>query len=318
MGKLLLPFTLDVEMRMYHNKSFPLGIIKSNIKDYDSWLCNKLINCICRPNYIFDSLEDDIWSTRDGLTFSQGMWLTPETFATTGFDLIRFNKSMLEKGFYITGTYNEFYIPQKIPYRKVDFNHDYVIFGYDDEIQSFNSAAYLNNEIYSFFDISYDNYYLGVTKNIAEKSGLQFYNINKNYLPKVDICSIKNKIHNYLYSKQDEHGNFYGIAAWDKLAEYIFENEELDFRYSRAYMEHRLCMLKRIRKLRELSYIDDASLEIEYFNNVYEKAQCIHNLFIKYNLKRNTNLLLRMEKLIREINEKEFLLIERLLNSIKV
>lgn len=42
MGKVLLPFELDVEMRMYHNKSFPLGIIKANINDYDIWLCKKL------------------------------------------------------------------------------------------------------------------------------------------------------------------------------------------------------------------------------------------------------------------------------------
>lgn len=31
----VLPFELDVEMRMYHNKSFPLGIIKANIDEYD-------------------------------------------------------------------------------------------------------------------------------------------------------------------------------------------------------------------------------------------------------------------------------------------
>lgn len=31
MGKCLLPFTIDVEMRAYHNRSFPMGIIKANI-----------------------------------------------------------------------------------------------------------------------------------------------------------------------------------------------------------------------------------------------------------------------------------------------
>mgnify|MGYP003379219240 FL=1 len=49
MGKVLLPFKLDVEMRMYHNKSFSLGIIKANINDYDIWLCNKLINGLQKP-----------------------------------------------------------------------------------------------------------------------------------------------------------------------------------------------------------------------------------------------------------------------------
>lgn len=317
MEKISLPFTLDVEMKMYHNKSFPLGIIKANIKDYDSWLCNKLINCICRPNYSFDCIEEDIWSMGDGLTFFQGMRLTPETFSVNGFNLIEFNKSMLSKGFYITGTYNEFYIPQKMPYKKADFNHDYVLFGYDDEKKVFKSAAYLDNEIYSYFEIGYENYYYGVTKNIAVKSSLQFYYVDKNYLSKIDICSIKNKLHSYLYSNQDDHGNFYGIAAWDKLSEYVLENDELDPRYSRAYMEHRLCMLKRIYKLQESSYIYDEVLGKEYMNDVYTKAQCIHNMFLKYNLTRNKNLLLRISNLIKEINKKEFILIEKMLKSIK-
>ena len=44
----VLPFDIDVEMRAYHNKSFPLGIIKSNLSDYRVWLCNKLVNCVYR------------------------------------------------------------------------------------------------------------------------------------------------------------------------------------------------------------------------------------------------------------------------------
>lgn len=45
MNSCILPFTIDVEMRGYHNRAFPLGVIKANISDYDIWLCNKLINC---------------------------------------------------------------------------------------------------------------------------------------------------------------------------------------------------------------------------------------------------------------------------------
>lgn len=42
----LLPFDLEPECRAYHNKAFELGIIKANLKEYDKWLSQKLINWI--------------------------------------------------------------------------------------------------------------------------------------------------------------------------------------------------------------------------------------------------------------------------------
>lgn len=81
MGKCLLPFTIDVEMRAYHNRSFPMGIIKANIADYDVWLCNKLINCVCYgSDYILNTFENDIWSEKEGLTHTEIVSLKREEF----------------------------------------------------------------------------------------------------------------------------------------------------------------------------------------------------------------------------------------------
>lgn len=46
MNRYILPFTIDVELRTYHNTAFPLGAIKATIKDYEIWLCSNYINCI--------------------------------------------------------------------------------------------------------------------------------------------------------------------------------------------------------------------------------------------------------------------------------
>ena len=43
MKRCILPFSVDVEMRTFQNKAFPLGAFKANMPDYDIWLCNKLI-----------------------------------------------------------------------------------------------------------------------------------------------------------------------------------------------------------------------------------------------------------------------------------
>ena len=43
----ILSFDMSPECLAYHNKAFELGIIKANISEYDKWLSNKLINCVC-------------------------------------------------------------------------------------------------------------------------------------------------------------------------------------------------------------------------------------------------------------------------------
>ena len=121
MGNCLLPFTIDVEMRAYHKKAFPLGIIKANIADYDVWLCNKLINCVCYENKPIEVIDDDIWSEKDGLTRTKFITLKREEFNQKNADIITKNIEMLEQDIYITGFYDEYFIPGKSPYQKCKF-----------------------------------------------------------------------------------------------------------------------------------------------------------------------------------------------------
>ncbi len=324
MGKCLLPFTIDVEMRAYHNRSFPLGIVKANIADYDVWLCNKLINCVINPNdYVINTFENDIWSEKDGLTHTEIVSLKREEFNQKNPDIIAKNKEMLEKGIYITGGYDEFFIPGKRPYQKRHFNHDYVIFGYDEEERGFKSAAYMEDRSYRFYDITYEDYH-----NSIAKSEYNFYvcyrKIDKSYVPNVDIVHLKKKIENYLLSREDDYASnrqaYFGMEAWEKFREYVQENgdDRLDNRFARIYMEHRNIMVKRMRKLNEMGFINDCSLTEEYHRNVYLPAQAVHDLFIKYNLTRDHKVRQRILGTIQKTNENEERIISRMLEGMKV
>lgn len=321
MGK-CLPFTIDVEMRVYQNKAFPLGIIKANIADYDVWLCNKLINCICYENSDIDAIDDDIWSEKDGLTHTEIDFLKREEFNQKNPDIIAKNKEMLEKGVYITGGYDEFFIPGKSPYQKRHFNHDYVIFGYDEE-RVFKSAAYMADRSYRFYDITYEDYH-----NSIAKSEYNFYvcyrKIDKSYVPKVDIVHIQKKLENYLLSREDDYASnrqaYFGMEAWEKFREYVQEIGDgwLDNRYARLYMEHRNIMVNRMRKLNEKGFLNDCSLAEEYHRNVYLPAQAVHHLFIKYNLTRDHKVRQRILGTIQKTNETEERIISRMLERMKM
>lgn len=309
-----LPFCIDVEMKMYHNKSFPLGIIKANIKDYDTWLSSKFINCVCRGN-VFDSVEEDVWSVNEGLTFSQGMWLEPTAFSVKGFNLLEFNKNMLEKENYITGIYNEFYIPQKKSFNVSNFDHDYLIFGFDDEQKVFKSAGYLKNGDYSLFDISYDDYYQSVIGATSKKIGLNFYKIDSQFVPKIDIAAVKNKLRCYLESSLDENGNVYGVEVWERLAQYVINNDEIDIRYGRVYMEHHGVMLNRMKTFIKLGYNINDEIENKYFQ-IYSMTQRVHNMFLKYNLSPNKELQFRISDIIKRVTLDERRVIKQLVNNL--
>ena len=121
MNKCILPFTLDVELKAYHNRAFPVGAMKGNIFDYDYLLCNKFINCRYREDGILETSEDYFWFSDDGVTKIQRMMMNSVSYRAKGINLITLNKEMLCEGAYITGLYNEYYIKETEAYQKKIF-----------------------------------------------------------------------------------------------------------------------------------------------------------------------------------------------------
>lgn len=84
-----LPFTLDVPSIAYHNRAFPLGVMKANIRNFDEWLCNKLIDCQYDCNEEkYNLFDSDIWDSNQNLTQTQSFHITPEIFNCSSFDVI--------------------------------------------------------------------------------------------------------------------------------------------------------------------------------------------------------------------------------------
>lgn len=201
-----------------------------------------------------------------------------------------------------------------------DFNHDYVIFGYDEKKKVFKSAAYLNDGSYSCYDIEYNDYFEAVTKNIVNKTSINYYLINSNYIAQIDIETIKSKLNDYLHSKlngdESTSGEIFGLSVWDKMTEYVLTvDDELDVRYSRAYMEHHSLMLKRIQTLLKYKYIKNNSLEKEY-QDIFSNTRKVQNMFIKYNISKNRDLLSIISDTLRMVTCAERRAIKLLIDDI--
>ncbi len=317
----LLPFDLEPECRAYHNKAFELGIIKANLKEYDKWLSQKLINCVGiddGENQYFEIMEEDIWELHQGLAERQTIYVDPDAFKKGFIDLIGLIQYMLQTRHYVIGFYNEYYIPGKEAYKKCDFWHDYVLFGYDDTTKIFNSAGYLKSHKYESFEIKYSDFLKSVYHIGADNVDLWFYKIKEDYEVEFNIERIVQNMSNYLCSvlkpNESTNKNCYGIAAWDMYAKYVLENQNgfLDLRFNRGFMEHKNIMLNRLKVLEEEGYIQHQELVSNYQREIVIPSNLVHNLCLKYNMTHDPALKIRIYDLVHDINRKE----ENVLNGV--
>lgn len=315
MNRVILPYEMQVESIVFQGQAFALGIIKPNIRQYDQWLSNKYINCVSEKG--FDLYDDDIFMVNYGLCVKTGGYMNYEAFEIFCPDIIAKNKQMLEQGFYIWGTYDEFYIPGKSAYQTSPFVHGYLIYGYDDQEGVFKSAGYVAGGKYKRFDIKYEDYYRGVTCGAKPRlHQLDYFRVNKEYEGRIDITRIREKLTDFLNSRGPANhrvNETFGISVWKKFETYIDRAQEtgIDMRYIRAYMEHKGIMDKRLKCLFEHGYLQDQELCLIYGEEVYQKAIQLFYMSLKYILTRDAGLQKRMSALVKEVNTTEQGLIEK-------
>lgn len=326
-----LPFCMETECKSYHNNAFKLGIIKANLKDYNRWLSNKLINSICTYVYeddypYFEILEEDLWELDYGFAECQTISITPELFQNGVIQLVDLVRYMLQSGYYVIGFYNEYYIPGKKAYGEYNFWHDYILYGYDDEKQVFQSAGYLKDGKYKAYEISYKNYFEGVCHLGKECADFWFYRMKEDYRVEVKPDQILRGLKDYLNStyKPKEDGMkkayYFGIAAWEMYADYMLQEKYryMDLRFSRAFMEHKVIMLNRLQVLYEEGYLKDEEIVLRYKSEIAEKAGTIHLLCLKFNQVEDPKIRVRLHDRIHLINRKEVRILEEVIKMLEL
>ena len=322
MKRIFLPYETDVESIALQTYAFPLGVIKANIKNYDCWLCHKFVNFTCSPDHVYGLYDEDAWGFKEGIVRKRKPQLTQEWFEDDCARIMEANRSQMDSGSYIFGVYDEYHIPLKKAYGKYPFRHGYILFGYDDEKRIYHSAGYLGDGHYRRFEISYTDYVKSLLALEIRRQYMYYYTPDKDYVPKVNIDHIKSEINNYLQSRTDkqetESERLYGLKALDSFQQYVTNENHLDLRSGRGYMEHKRVMYERLKYLYEHSYLKDEGICREYLEEVYRKARVVFGLFIKYHITGEKDIRRRLSKLVCEVNEKEKYLIEKVLTDVFV
>ena len=316
-----LPFLDKPLVTCFHNVAFPLGVIEGNAKKLDlditPWVITKFLNPIFveTPEKVtYDICLYDKWGLDEGILFYQFINMFKYVYDDLEFNIIEYLSKMIRAGCYVIGVYNERYIPGKMFYGKMDFMHDYILYGVNEEKGIFYSAGYLINRRFQSYEISFSDFLKSVYNTPNDKIQFGFRTYNNAYQYHFNKEKIVQELTDYLNSTTS-HGlkenAFYGIEANRKLKECFLsivkndENPKLDLRYTRAYMEHKYFFYLCIKYLLENEVLSADKINIKNADALYNDATKIHLLSIKLNISKNYKIIDKIADLFDKIQEEE-------------
>lgn len=250
---------------------------------------------------------------------------------------------------------NDYYLivcvdPQYISNYEINSSiHEMLIYGYAQDSQMLYIADFFKNGVYSqsecnineFLDSFYsenltsvryttnDDFYKLDGKNYDFLNGYQLIKVSSNVEYKLDLAIVKMLIRDYLtgydtmarynIKKLTNTKVWFGLDIYDKIIESLsYESEiyEYDVRPFSLLLQHKIFMKKRLEYFcRKKSINIDTSL-FNDLNQMISLAEKILRLYLKFHYNNDNLLILKIRKILCEINCKDKRFMENLYNSI--
>ena len=272
-----------------------------------SWVADGILLDFC---YQAKLISDNVWNTYKGISVLRTQIVNWNILSKCRLKMTDFLMNSIDSGQYVDLNVNEFYCPYSIAYKKTDYIHCILVYGYDSDAKLFNVLCYnkiskLSKETLTFKQIQDAfNSLLSVSTN---ELGADIYLIShrSNYCCPIDKELICQRVKDYLSGKNYYEqfrqfdsppvGYLYGIDIYNGLLEYIkqikLDENNFDLRIIHLLYEHKICMTKRVEYLQDHGYMVDGCHNDKEFNNLAENILTLKNLALKYNARKNVLLL---------------------------
>lgn len=309
MTKKLL-FNLDPPIRSYQHHAFALGILLKSSIEYN-WLYNNYIQVSYSKSQGLSSFNFYMDFVTHQPVFNRE-YLSDELIEKNNIDIIDYICKALTEEKHVLACVNEFYIPNRLPYQKVDNIHDVLIWGYDDTNKIFDIAGFDDKSNYSVSQVSF------LELKLSKPIYIELLSVNTNYQFNLNLRAIILQLRQYLNEVDNlDLGDVYyldrtyGIEAcfalYESYKEVLSSKSLCDIRPMYLLMEHKKCMIKRMEKINQLYNLD---IDFKY-NEIVNHFVSLKSLLIKYNHKKTQEIALRiLEKFDLAINLEKLYLSE--------
>ncbi len=310
----------------YHHQMIPGVALKANPTG-ENWYFNECMMLQCGRRFLKGLTTPEVGVCRTEMQYIAPVEQIPYDLRFLREDLHTLIKRILREGYYVAfENFDDYYIFGKSFFAQKHWNHDGLICGYSDELESYYVMAYDTNWVCRTFQTPQRclERAMQFSKDAEGYSRLIAVKAKEQKIP-LDLTRIKNSLKEYLggtlklYSPEDE-GLAFGVCVnWyvcqylDKLRLGDVPYERMDKRVFRMLWEYRRCMQKRLEKVDEILHTtfgkDYAPLEKE--------SNLMRMLYAKYALKRDDSLLLSLKKRLMVVQQEEQKILEQVIAALE-
>lgn len=245
-------------------------------------------------------------------------YIIPRYYIDDSKEILDFIRKALNDDHYISLHLNEKYMKNKWAYNSVDFEHESLIYGIDDDQKWLYLMSFNMNQIFEPYVISYEDFF-NAYQNVNDNVDIELlkYKIpNEPYKFSVDL--LKTMLSEYLNGVNSSYrenlaknidDRVYGIKIYDVLLNNLDKLKDKKIIY--LFYEHKLIMRKRLSFLNSVEIIPDDQYErIELdANSICSSVEKLLMYCLKYSLSNNKNLLIKIYDIIDIIRSDEICLL---------
>ncbi len=318
------PVNVKPVMRAYPEGSFILSIFTAEDDRFWPWLFSDYVYAIYNTtDHRYAFYAYNIFRVEEGLVTRHIIEVAKDlTYCEDA--TLNMILSMLRHGHYLTCWMNERYIPNRGSYQQQDFDHNNLIYGFNTTDQTFYILGYSGTGQYVSTTIRFQEFLDSMHYNSQPMVTLDFIKPNEEFEAAFDKNRLKTQIQNYLISAPPAALGYpeiiftssdwiQGIAATQALIGTVelYAKNGVDMRASCFLRDRTYFMYLRIQYLMDHHILEPNPEILEAFKRIYQYAERVHMLSMKFQLTGKMALLDLMKKYITDIvaDEKKYLTI---------
>lgn len=304
-SKKILPLDEKPKLKAYQHDAFAFSILNAHENFSEKWFLNSFLYLKVKNKMFFYDVPSFL--------YFWNCFVGKYLYVLNKNNFINQIKKSINNDEYVYLVVNERYIPKRKSYRRYDFNHSILVYGYNDEKGSFITVGYQKDGKFVSQWIKYDvlkRAYLEHQKLKEIINGKQpcvAYTLkiknNKDYSA-LDFKQIKKQIKKQLVLDDKRRG----IGVYEYIKENMLHDEEssfFDLRCLRLICEHKWIISILCKELNNDSLNKNAE-------SLYEYLKVTFNLAFKYNITREPALVERVFSRLKEAQKKEVFLLSEI------
>lgn len=329
-----LPICINPPIKGFQYFGFQLSVICTT-GNYQNWLSNHFIQLTCDSSDNKHTLvyfyEPFLWYRTNPWFDSE--WLSREENNLLDSNLIELIISYINKGSYVLAIVNEYHIPNRSAYKSFNQTHDILIFGFDLKAKLFDVLGYNEKGEYVHTYVTFGEFYKAFFN--IENNFIVPFRLKQEFNYQFSLDDFKMILSDYVYSrnltanvkrfKDEEYvlpNNIFGLDTYLQLRSYFETLREKkavfnDVRSLHFILEHKQCMLSRIKYLWENRYLGNSEILFKEYLKLKNQALFAKSLQLKYSKTEDPRYIDRILKILEKMHKAESLVSESLLNSLK-